>query len=118
LGKTLNAGMADARYHPLLHRVPHPDEPERWGCIACRQFVHGYAEPCGERRDCESAPGEFGLPYHRWHRMLLPPRRFPPNNPLGTFGTANRRFFHGPGFNNAAFGFLKRTVIKESLAFE
>jgi hypothetical protein len=36
----------------------------------------------------------------------------------GTFGTADRRFFHGPGFNNTDFGILKRTQIKESLAFD
>jgi hypothetical protein len=36
----------------------------------------------------------------------------------GTFGTANRRFFHGPGFNNTDFGISKRTVIKENLAFD
>jgi len=43
---------------------------------------------------------------------------FVQNCTLGTFGTANRRFFHGPGFNNTDFGFLKRTQIKESLAFD
>ena len=36
----------------------------------------------------------------------------------GTFGTANRRFFHGPGFNNTDFGILKRTVINENFAFD
>jgi hypothetical protein len=36
----------------------------------------------------------------------------------GTFGTANRRFLHGPGFNNTDFGFSKRTVIRENLAFD
>jgi hypothetical protein len=36
----------------------------------------------------------------------------------GTFGTANRRFFHGPGFNNTDFGFSKRTVIRENYAFD
>jgi hypothetical protein len=42
-----------------------------------------------------------------------------PNCPLlGTFGTANRRFFHGPGFNQTDFGFLKRTVIHENYAFD
>jgi hypothetical protein len=40
------------------------------------------------------------------------------NCALGTFGTANRRFFHGPGFNNTDFGFSKRTVIRENLAFD
>ena len=43
---------------------------------------------------------------------------FVQNCVLGTFGTANRRFFHGPGFNNTDFGFLKRTVIREQMAFD
>jgi hypothetical protein len=43
---------------------------------------------------------------------------FVQNCALGTFGTANRRFFHGPGFNNTDFGILKRTRIKENLAFD
>jgi hypothetical protein len=43
---------------------------------------------------------------------------FVQNCTLGTFGTANRRFFHGPGFNNTDFGISKRTVIKENYAFD
>ena len=43
---------------------------------------------------------------------------FVQNCVLGTFGTANRRFFHGPGFNNSDFGILKRTTIKENFAFD
>jgi len=46
------------------------------------------------------------------------PSAFATNTDLGTFGTANRRFFHGPGFNNTDFGFLKQTVIKENYAFD
>ena len=46
------------------------------------------------------------------------PGAFEVNTTPGTFGTANRRFFHGPGFNNTDFGLLKHTVIKESLAFD
>jgi hypothetical protein len=46
------------------------------------------------------------------------PSAFAVNTDLGTFGTANRRFFHGPGFNNTDFGFLKRTQIKENYAFD
>ncbi len=46
------------------------------------------------------------------------PSAFAVNTDLGTFGTANRRFFHGPGFNNTDFGFLKRTLIKEHYAFD
>jgi hypothetical protein len=43
---------------------------------------------------------------------------FVQNCAFGTFGTANRRFFHGPGFNNTDFGFLKRTQIHENYAFD
>jgi hypothetical protein len=43
---------------------------------------------------------------------------FVQNCVLGTFGSANRRFFHGPGFNNTDFGILKRTQIKENFAFD
>jgi hypothetical protein len=43
---------------------------------------------------------------------------FVQNCTLGTFGTANRRFFHGPGFNNTDFGISKRTTIKENYAFD
>jgi Carboxypeptidase regulatory-like domain len=46
------------------------------------------------------------------------PTAFALNSTLGTFGTANRRFFHGPGFNNTDFGISKRTTIKENLAFD
>jgi hypothetical protein len=46
------------------------------------------------------------------------PGAFEVNTTPGTFGTANRRFFHGPGFNNTDFGMLKHTVIKENLAFD
>ena len=43
---------------------------------------------------------------------------FAKNCTLGTFGDVNRRFFHGPGFNNTDFGILKRTVIHENYAFD
>jgi hypothetical protein len=46
------------------------------------------------------------------------PGAFAVNTDLGTFGTANRRFFHGPGFNNTDFGISKRTTIKENFAFD
>ena len=38
--------------------------------------------------------------------------------PVGTFGNANRQFFHGPGINNFDIGLMKRTTITESTAFE
>lgn len=46
------------------------------------------------------------------------PTAFAVNTNLGTFGTANRRFFFGPGFNETDFGVLKQTVIKEHFAFD
>jgi hypothetical protein len=46
------------------------------------------------------------------------PSAFAVNTDLGTFGTANRRFFFGPGFNNTDFGFSKRTVIRQNYAFD
>jgi hypothetical protein len=36
----------------------------------------------------------------------------------GSFGTANRRFFHGPGFNNTDFGITKIVPITEATHFE
>jgi len=38
--------------------------------------------------------------------------------PVGTFGDANRRFFHGPGIDNTDFGVSKRIPITESMAVE
>jgi hypothetical protein len=46
------------------------------------------------------------------------PTAFALNTTLGTFGTANRRFFHGPGFNNTDFGISKRTRLTERFAFD
>ncbi len=37
---------------------------------------------------------------------------------LGQFGTANRRFFHGPGILNTDFALMKSTRIRESMAVE
>ncbi len=37
---------------------------------------------------------------------------------IGQVGNANRRFFHGPGFNNFDFGIHKDTRIRESMAFQ
>ncbi len=43
---------------------------------------------------------------------------FVQNCALGTFGTANRRFFHGPGINNFDIGVTKRIPITESKVFQ
>ena len=36
----------------------------------------------------------------------------------GSFGTANRRFFHGPGFNNTDLGISKIIPVREAMSFE
>jgi hypothetical protein len=36
----------------------------------------------------------------------------------GSFGTANRRFFHGPGINNTDLGITKIIPIREAMSFE
>jgi hypothetical protein len=36
----------------------------------------------------------------------------------GSFGSANRRFFHGPGFNNTDFGISKMIPLNEAMHFE
>ncbi len=46
------------------------------------------------------------------------PSAFETNTILGTFGTADRRFFHGPGIINTDFAMSKRIPVKESMAFE
>ncbi len=40
------------------------------------------------------------------------------SGPVGNFGDANRRFFHGPGIINTDFGMMKRIPITESMAVE
>jgi hypothetical protein len=41
-----------------------------------------------------------------------------PSPECGTFGTANRRFFHGPGIINTDFGMQKSIQITEARSFE
>jgi hypothetical protein len=73
--------------------------------------------------DCPTVTGCFFIPPLSSSDPTLDPcvpsgGAFLQNCVLGTFGTANRRFFHGPGFNNTDFGMLKRTQIKENFAFD
>jgi hypothetical protein len=73
--------------------------------------------------DCPTITGCYFIPPRASSDPTLDPcvpsgGAFVQNCVLGTFGTANRRFFHGPGFNNTDFGILKRTTIKENFAFD
>ena len=40
------------------------------------------------------------------------------SGPLGAFGNANRRFFHGPGFNNSDVSLHKDTRVTEWLSMQ
>ena len=46
------------------------------------------------------------------------PQAFAHNTTLGTFGTANRRFFHGPGINSFDMGLTKTIPVTEAKSFE
>ena len=68
-----------------------------------------------------STPGTFT--YFDQSAFIATNCFFDPNTNLpspdcGTFGTANRRFFHGPGFNNTDLGITKRIQVTEAKAFE
>ena len=78
------------------------DMPDRVGPVK-------KVNPRDSNADCPSSDGTG---------CYFLPSAFAPNTTLGTFGTANRRFFHGPGFNNTDFGVLKQTRIKENIAFD
>jgi hypothetical protein len=73
-------------------------------------------DPRKQNTTCPSFDPNF--PSTTGYGCYFLPSAFEPNTTLGTFGTANRRFFHGPGFNNTDFGITKRTVIKENFAFD
>jgi hypothetical protein len=86
--------------------------------------VHTY-NPRNANPDCPTATGTkcYFIPPKANFDATLDPcvpsgGAFVQNCVLGSFGTANRRFFHGPGFNNTDFGILKRTQIKENFAFD
>lgn len=108
-----------------------------WQMQGITRFSTGFPIQMGEFSDDVSLVGSSptDMPDRVGPVQIVNPRKANPNCPTttgcyflpgafafnttpGTFGTANRRFFHGPGFNNTDFGLSKRTVIKEAFAFE
>jgi hypothetical protein len=75
-------------------------------------------DPRKQNTSCPSYDPTVPDPSTTGYGCYFLPSAFALNTTLGTFGTANRRFFHGPGFNNTDFGITKRTVIKENFAFD
>ena len=75
-------------------------------------------DPRKQNTTCPSYDPTAPDPSKTGYGCYFLPSAFALNTTFGTFGTANRRFFHGPGFNNTDFGILKRTTIKENFAFD
>jgi len=57
-------------------------------------------------------PGADGKPNTYFNKTAFT------TGPLGGFGNANRRFFHGPGFNNWDYALVKNTVLHEQMALQ
>ncbi len=92
----MNQSVGDAS----LVGSPATDMPNRVGPVV-------KVDPRNANPNCPTVTGCYFLP-----------SAFAVNTDLGTFGTANRRFFSGPGFNQTDFGVLKRTTIHENYAFD
>jgi hypothetical protein len=92
----LNQGSGD---YSLYGSSP-TDMPDRVGPV---QIVN----PRSANPGCPTVTGCYFLP-----------SAFAVNMIPGTFGTANRRFFFGPGFNQTDFGMLKHTAINERFSFD
>jgi carboxypeptidase family protein len=92
----MNQSVGDAS----LVGSPSTDMPNRVGPVVI-------VNPRNANPGCPTVSGCYFLP-----------SAFAVNTDLGTFGTANRRFFFGPGFNETDFGVLKHTTIKENFAFD
>src|SRR5271170_7190303 len=97
----LNQGTGDYS----LYGSSSTDMPNRVGPV---QIV----DPRKVNPNCPTATGGDGT------GCYFLPSAFAVNMTPGTFGTANRRFFFGPGFNQTDFGLLKHTVINERFSFD
>ncbi len=145
LPKRLTERLAAAGNHPIRNRIPDPDgsiESRRPHSANAGQLCPGLlARP---KLPCEGDASLAGSPSTDMPNLVGPvhihnPRATPgkftyfdqsafvatncsftgttPSPDCGTFGTANRRFFHGPGINNTDFGITKRIQVTEARCF-
>lgn len=104
-----------------------------WNLVGITRFSSGFPISLSEGGLDISLAGTQGIdtpnlvgPVH-----IQDPRQSGPNGPntyflpdafapqaLGTFGSANRRFFHGPGILNTDFALEKTTAVTERTAVE
>jgi len=100
-----------------------------WSISGITRFTTGFPVTLSESDDaslcgCNGAdvPNYNGQPIHFFDprgpgNQLFDTSPFSPET-IGVLGTANRRFFHGPGFNNWDLAVRKNTMIGERMALE
>jgi hypothetical protein len=100
-----------------------------WTISGITRFATGFPVTLNESDDaslcgCNGAdvPNYNGQPIHyldirKPGNLLFDPSPFSPET-IGVPGTSNRRFFHGPGFNNWDLAFHKNTRFGEKMAME
>lgn len=100
-----------------------------WNISGITRFATGFPVTLTESDDaslcgCNGAdvPNYDGSSIHFLNprgpgNQLFDPSPFSPET-IGVLGTSNRRFFHGPGFNNWDFALHKNTMIGERMALE
>ena len=100
-----------------------------WSVSGITRFATGFPITLSESDDnslcgCSGAdvPNYNGQAIHFFNprgpgNQLFDTSPFSPET-IGVLGTSNRRFFHGPGFNNWDMAFLKNTMIGERMALE
>ncbi|MBI3665686.1 MAG: hypothetical protein HY236_05575, partial [Acidobacteria bacterium] len=104
-----------------------------WNLIGITRFATGFPVFIRQSGDFSlTGSGSTDVPNFVGPLVTQDPRRAAPDGtpnmyfsrdafqsgPLGGFGNSNRRFFHGPGFNNWDFALHKTTTLREGMSLE
>src|SRR5262249_45391577 len=103
---------------------------EGWSFNGITRFATGFPISMSQSGDLSLTGSTTDVPNFVGPLTIQDPRRFGPNGepnqyfsrdgfqsgPFGAFGNANRRFFHGPRFNNWDFALHKTTRLRESMS--
>jgi Carboxypeptidase regulatory-like domain/TonB dependent receptor len=103
-----------------------------WNLAGVSRFSSGFPITLSQGQDLSlTGSGNTDVPDLVGRITTQDPRKAGPNGPntyflpdafasgqLGKFGTANRRFFHGPGILNTDIAMLKTTRVTESTSLE
>ena len=116
---------------PFDHAFPNGPRQltQGWNLVGISRFSSGFPIGLSESADDLSLTGDGTLdtpnivgkvrtqdPRNEGHNYFFPDA-FAPET-YGSFGTANRRFFHGPGILNTDFALEKNTRITESMSIQ